>query len=80
MLLLATPINTFVDKQLMKKYIGPGIDQISHGFVNESRMKTIFNDMKEKLTNPDDKSAKTSNLIQKVKTPPELKSKAAESR
>lgn len=78
--LLATPINTFVDKQLMKKYIGPGIDQISHGFVNESRMKTIFNDMKEKIANSDDKNVKTSNLIQKVKTPPESKSKAAVSR
>lgn len=78
--LLATPINTFVDKQLMKKYISPGIDQISHGFVNESRMKSIFNDMKEKITNPNDKNEKTSNLIQKLKIQPELKSKAEESR
>ena len=78
--LLATPINTFVDKQLMKKYISPGIDQISHGFVNESRMKSIFNDMKEKITNPNDKNEKTSNLIQKLKIQPELKSTAEESR
>lgn len=78
--LLATPINTFVDKQLMKKYISPGIDQISHGFVNESRMKSIFNDMKEKITNPNDKNEKTSNLIQKLKIQPELKSKAEVSR
>ena len=78
--LLATPINTFVDKQLMKKYISPGIDQVSHGFVNESRMKSIFNDMKEKITNPNDKNEKTSNLIQKLKIQPELKSKAEVSR
>ena len=78
--LLATPINTFVDKQLMIKYISPGIDQISHGFVNESGMKSIFNDMKEKITNPNDKNEKTSNLIQKLKIQPELKSTAEESR
>lgn len=73
--LLATPINTFVDKQLMKKYIGPGIDQISHSFVNESRMKSIFNDMKDRITNQNDKNEKTSNLLQKVKTQPLSKSK-----
>lgn len=77
LLFLATPINTFVDKQLMKKYISPGIDQISHSFVNESRMKTIFNDMREKMTATSDKTAKTSNLLQKVKNLPELKLKAA---
>lgn len=74
--LLATPINTFVDKQIMKKYIGPGIDQISHSFVNESRMKSIFNDMKDKIPNTNYKIEKTSNLLQKVKTQPLSKSKA----
>ena len=59
----------------MKKYIGPGIDQISHSFVNESRMKSIFNDMKDRITNQNDKNEKTSNLLQKVKTQPLLKSK-----
>ena len=73
--LLATKINTFVDKQLMKKYIDPRIDQISHSFVNESRIKYIFNDMKERITNPNDKNEKTSNLLQKVKTQPLLKSR-----
>lgn len=73
--LLATPINTFVDKQIMKKYISPGIDQISHSFVNESKMKYIFNDMKDKITNSNDKNAKSSNLLQKVKTQPVSMSK-----
>ena len=59
----------------MKKYISPGIDQISHSFVNESKMKYIFNDMKDKITNSNDKNAKSSNLLQKVKTQPVSMSK-----
>ncbi len=76
LLFLATPINTFVEKQLMKKYISPGIDQISNNFVNESRMKSIFNDMKERITNHDDRNGQTSNLLQKSKIQHESKSKA----
>ena len=77
LLLLANPINIFVDKQIMKKFISPGIDQISDGFVNESKMKTIFKNMDEAKSNLG-KSVKTSNLIEKLKTQQLLKSKAAE--
>ena len=48
LILLAKPINDFVDKQIMKKLINPGIDQLTHASVNNSRIKGIFNDMKEK--------------------------------
>lgn len=77
LILLANPINNFVDKQIMKKFISPGIDQISEGFVNESKMKTIFNNM-EKTPTSSDKNEKTSNLIEKIKPQHELKSKAVE--
>lgn len=76
LILLANPINLFVEKQLMKKYISPGIDQISNSFVNDSHMKRIFNDMKDRITTPEDKNAKTLPLIQKAEIQPELKSKA----
>lgn len=75
LLLLANPINNFVDKQIMKKFISPGIDQISEGFVNESNMKTIFNNMNTENSN--DKNEKTSNLIEKLKSQRETKSKVA---
>ena len=75
LLLLANPINNFVDKQIMKKFISPGIDQISEGFVNESKMKTIFNNMNTENSN--DKNEKTSNLIEKLKFQRETKSKVA---
>ncbi len=44
--LLTKPVNDFVDKQIMKKVINPGIDQIAQASVNDSRLKKIFNDMK----------------------------------
>ena len=74
LILLANPINTFVDKQIMKKFISPGIDQLSKEVVSESKMKTIFNNMPK--TSPDDKNGQSSNLLAKLKTQQALKSKA----
>ena len=76
LILLANPVNNFVDKQIMKKIINPSIDQISEGFVNESRMKTIFNNMEKSKSNSVDKNVKTSNLIEEAKTLHEKKLKA----
>ena len=80
MFLLTKPINDFVDKQIMKKVINPGIDQIASASVNDSRLKKIFNDMKNNATNLSGRNANTSNRPEKLQTQPELKSKAAESR
>ncbi len=66
--LFANPINNFVDKQIMKRFINPGIDQISKGFINESNMKVIFNNMNNKSTNPSNKNANSSNLLEKLKS------------
>ena len=77
LLLLVNPVNTFVDKQIMRKFISPGIDQISSGFVNESKMKTIFNNMNSK-TNFDYKNGSSSNLIAQLKNRQGLKSKVEE--
>ena len=79
LILFANPVNDFVDKKIMKKYIGPGIDQISHNFVSESNLKTIFNDMNKKA-NFDLKNVTTSNLLQKLKNQRESKLKVGENR
>lgn len=52
--IFAAPVNEFVDKKIMKKYINPGIDQISHEFINGngSNLKNIFNEMRERKFNP----------------------------
>lgn len=76
LVLLANPINTFVDKQIMKKFISPGIDQLSKEVVSESNMKNIFNNMPK--TNPDDKNGRSSNLLAKLKSQQVLKSKVVE--
>ena len=76
LILFANPVNDFDNKKIMKEYINPGIDQISKGFVNDSKLKTIFNDLGQK-TNFDLKSVKPSNLFLKSRHQHELKSKAA---
>ena len=68
LLLFVNPINNFVDKQIMKRFINPGIDQISKGFINESNMKVIFNNMNNKSTNPSKENASSSNLLEKLKS------------
>ena len=78
--LFANPVNNFVDKQIMKKYINPGIDQISSGFVNQSRIKNIFNTMNVPKPVFVQQNAQTSNLLERLKIQHELKSKAEESR
>ena len=77
LIMFANPVNEFVDKKIMKKYINPGIDQLSKEYVNNSRLKTIFNDMSQKA-NFDLKNVKTSNLLQKSKHLHEMKLKAGE--
>lgn len=76
--LFANPVSSFIEKNVMKKYINPGIDQISTGFVNQSHMKNIFNTMNEKA-NSVSENVQTSNLLQRLKIQHELKSKAVES-
>lgn len=80
LLIFAKPINNFIDKKIMKKYINPGIDQISSGFVNQSKLKDIFNTMSAQqniILNP--KNVQTSNLLQKLMNQRGLKLKAGES-
>lgn len=48
LVLLAVPVNNFIDKKIMQKFVDPGIDQISKEFVNNSKLKNIFNEMKNK--------------------------------
>lgn len=74
LIILAKPINDFVDKKIMKKYISPSIDQIVHKSVNDSKLKNIFNDLKNK-SNPDGKSGSTSNLTEQEKIRSSAKSK-----
>lgn len=76
LVLLANPVNNFVEKQIMKKFISPGIDQLSKEVVNESKLKDIFNNMPK--TSPDDKNGNSSNLLAKLKSQQALKSKAVE--
>ena len=63
--LLNKPVNDFVDKQIMKKVINPGIDQIANTSINDSRMKKIFTDMKNNTPNLLGKNANTSNQSEK---------------
>ena len=70
-------VNNFVEKQIMKKYINPGIDQISSGFVNQSKIKNIFNTMHMTKVNSVQQNGLTSNLLARLKIQHELKSKAA---
>ncbi len=79
LILFAEPVNDFVEKYIMKKYINPGIDQINFNFVNESKLKNIFNDMKNNINHSYTDKRLTSNLIAKLKSPRESKSAAAES-
>lgn len=78
--IFAGPVNNFIDKKIMKKYINPGIDQISLGFVNQSKLKKIFNTLnsQQKIT-LNQKNVQTSNLLQKLGNQHGLKSKAEES-
>ena len=78
LILLAKPINNFVEKQIMKKVVDPGIDQILHAAVNDSKLKKIFNDMKN-APSRDYKNGSTSNRIEQSTTPHELTSEAEES-
>lgn len=78
LILFAKPVNDFVEKQIMKKYIDPGIDMITQKHINESKLKNIINEM-NKNTSSFDKNVKTSNLIVKMQLERESKSKAAES-
>ena len=48
LLLMAKPINDFVDKQIMKKVITPGIDQLMENTINNSKLKDIFNNLNKK--------------------------------
>lgn len=48
--IFAGPVNKYVENTIMKKYINPEIDQISHGFVNNSRMKQVFSEMDRRKT------------------------------
>ena len=77
LILLTNPVNNFVEKQIMKKYINPGIDQISSGFVNQSKIKNIFNTMHMTKVNSVQQNGLTSNLLARLKIQHELKSKAA---
>ena len=79
LILFAEPVNDFVEKYIMKKYINPGIDQINFNFVNESKLKNIFNDMKNNINHSYTDKRLTSNFIAKLKSPRESKSAAAES-
>lgn len=45
LVLLAKPVNKFVDKHIMKKYIEPKIDKIPSISINDSKIKNIFNEM-----------------------------------
>lgn len=76
LVLLANPINAFVEKQIMKKFISPGIDQISREVVSESKIKNIFNNMP--ITNSDEKNGRSSNLLANIRSRQPLKSKAVE--
>ncbi len=64
--LLTKPINDFVDKQIMKKVINPGIDQIAKVSVNDSRLKKIFNDMVNKSSIQNGKNGNTLTLPEKL--------------
>ena len=64
--LLTKPINDFVDKQIMKKVINPGIDQIAKVSVNDSRLKKIFNDMVNKSSIQNGKNGNTLPLPEKL--------------
>lgn len=60
----------------MKKYINPGIDQISHEFVNGngSNLKNIFNEMRERKFNPQSaQNEKPLNLLEQSKIQPAKK-------
>lgn len=48
LVVLAKPVNNFVDKHIMKKYIEPGIDRIPSISINDSKIKNIFNEMSNK--------------------------------
>ena len=75
LILFANPVNDFVDKQIMKKFISPGIDHIYKAHINDSRIKAIFNNMNANSTSSY-KNETTSNLIQKLKIQHGLTSKA----
>ena len=49
--IFAGPVNKYVENTVMKKYINPEIDQISHGFVNNSKMKQVFSEMEKRKSN-----------------------------
>lgn len=45
LVVFAIPVNNFVEKHIMKKFINPGIDQIAKELVDSSKIKQTFNTM-----------------------------------
>lgn len=47
LVIFAKPVNNYVDKHVMKKFIEPKIDTIPSISLNDSKIKKIFNDLKK---------------------------------
>ena len=47
---LSKPLSNFVEKVLVKKYLDQGIDEITHGFVHNTKLKSVFNELDKKNT------------------------------
>lgn len=47
---LSTPVSRFVEKVIVDKYLDQGLDEITKGFVHNTRFKSLFNEMDKKNT------------------------------
>lgn len=60
---LSKPVSIFVEKVIVKKYVDHGIDEITRGFVHNTKLKSLFNEMDKK------NSEKTQNNTAKQEAP-----------
>ena len=56
---LGKPLSNFVEKTLIKKYLNQGINEITHGFVHNTKLKSVFNELDKQNTEKAQKEKQT---------------------
>ena len=70
LIILAKPVNDFVDKHIMVKYIKPGVDQLNSSAFKKLNLSNFFNKNNQEDTPEEENSQKPDSKILLQKTAP----------
>ena len=70
LIILAKPVNDFVDKHIMVKYIKPGVDQLNSSAFKKLNLSNFFNKKNQEDTPEEENSQKPESKILLQKTAP----------